>query len=53
MQDAANRARTIVSVVKVFDPEGETVTRGSPYKFTMLNSPEISHLGNTLISPNW
>ena len=37
---------------EVSDPKGETVTCGSPYKFTRLNSPEISHPGKTLISPN-
>ena len=41
------------SMVKVSNPEGETMTCGSPYKFAMLNSPEISHLGKILISPNW
>ena len=40
-------------MVKISDPEGETVTRGSPYKFVLLNSSEISHLGKTHISPNW
>ena len=52
-QDVPNRARTVISVVKVSDPEGETVTCGSLYKFTMLNSPKISDLGKTIISPNW
>ena len=41
-----------MSVVNISEPEGETVTRGSPYKFAMLNSPEISHLGKLCISPN-
>ena len=52
LQDVPDRARNVLSVVKVSDPEGETVTRGSLYKFSMLNSPKISHLGKTLISPN-
>ena len=52
-QDVPDRARTVLSVVKASDPEGETVTRDSLYKFAMLNSPEISHLGKTLIIPNW
>ena len=39
--------------VKVSDPEDDTVTRGSLYNFAMLNSPKTSHLGKTLISPNW
>ena len=51
--NVTDRARTVLFVVKFSDPEGETVTRGSPYKVAMLNSPEISHLGRTLISPNW
>ena len=53
LQLVLDRAWTILSVVKVSDLEGETVTRGSLYKFIMPNSPEISHLGKTLISPNW
>ena len=40
-------------MVKFSDPEGETVTRGSPYNFDMLNSLETSHLGKMLISPNY
>ena len=52
-QDVPDRAQTVLSVVKVSDPEGETVTRGSPYNFYILNSPEISHLGKTIINPNW
>ena len=52
-QDVSDRAQTFVFVVKVLDPKGETVTRGSPYKFTMLNSPEIHYNGKTLISSNW
>ena len=53
LQDVIYRARTLISVVKVSDPEGETVTCGSMYKFAMLNSLEIHPLGKTLISPNW
>ena len=52
-QDVAGRAHTIVSVVRFLDPECEIVTRGSLYKFALLNNPEIPHLGKTLISPNW
>ena len=40
-------------MVKFSDPNDETGTRVSSYKFAMMNSPEISHLGKTLISPNW
>ena len=52
-QDFLNRSRTVLSMVKVSDPEGEKVTHGSIYKFAMLNSPEISHLVKLCISPNW
>ena len=52
-QNVPDRARIVLSVLKVSDPEGETVTCGSLYKFSMLNSPQIHHLGKTLISPNW
>ena len=45
-------AWNLISVVKFLDPEDEPVTRGSPYKCAMLNSPEISHCGKTLMSPN-
>ena len=48
-----DREKTLLFVVKFSHLEGETVTRGSPYKFAIVNSPEISHLGKTLISPNW
>ena len=34
-----DRAWTLLSVVKVSDPEDETVTRGIPHNFVMLNSP--------------
>ena len=52
-QDVPERVQTLLSVVNVSDPEDEIVTRGSPYNFAMLKSPEIGHLGKTLISPNW
>ena len=52
-QDVMDRKQTLNSVVKVSKPEGETMTHGSLYNFSMLNSPEIRHLGKTLISPNW
>ena len=50
-QDVSDRERTVLSVVSILDPEGETVTRGSLYKFAMLNSPQNSHLGKLSISP--
>ena len=53
LQDVPDRAWAVLYVVKFSDPEGETTTRGSSYKFVMLNSPEISHLGKNLINPNW
>ena len=31
-------------MVEVLDPQDETVTRGSPYNFAILNSPETDHL---------
>ena len=52
-QDVPERERTLISMVKVSDPEDETVTHGNPYNFAMMNSPEIGHLGKMLISPNW
>ena len=51
-QDVPYREQTVLSVVKVLDSDDETGTRGSTYKFDMLNSLEISHLGKTLISTN-
>ena len=51
-QDVPERAWTLLSVVKISNPEDETVTHGSPYKFTLLNSPKMSHVGKTRISPN-
>ena len=53
LQDFPDREQTLLYVVKVSELEGQTVTHGSLYKFVMLNSPEISHLGKTLISHNW
>ena len=40
-------------MVNVSDPDDETLTCGSKYKFAMMNSIEIFHLGKTLISSNW
>ena len=50
-QDVADRAQTVVSVVRFLDPECETVTRGSLYKFVMLNNPQNSHLRKLSIIP--
>ena len=46
-------AWTLISVVKFSDLADEIGTRGSPYKFTIFNSPEISQLGKNLIRLNW
>ena len=40
-------------MVKISDLEADTVTRGSLYKFAMLNSPKNTHLGKLNISPTW
>ena len=53
LQDVLDRAQTVISMIKVSDPEGETLTHGRLYKFDMLNSPEKIHHRKTLISPNW
>ena len=53
LKDFLDRTHTLFSVVKVSDHEGEPVTRGSLYKFAMLNSLEINHLGKNFIIPNW
>ena len=53
LQDVPDREQTLIYVVKVLDPEGETMASGSLYKFSMLNSPETSHLRKNIISPNW
>ena len=52
-QDVPKSAETVTSLVKVSDPDDETWTRGNLYKFSMMNNPEIRHLGKTLIIPNW
>ena len=52
-QDVPDRAWIVLFVVKFLDPDDETVTCGGIYKLSMMNSLERSHLGKTLISPNW
>ena len=32
-------------MVQILEPEDETVTRGSPYNFVVLNSPVTGHRG--------
>ena len=53
LQDFLDRKHNLISLVKVSDPDDETRIHGSPYKLSILNSPEIRHLGKTLISANW
>ena len=53
LQDVPNRERTFISLENFLDLDDETGIHGSPYKFAMLNNPEISHLGKNIISPNW
>ena len=53
LEDFTERARTVLSVVRVSDSEDETMTREIPYNFAVLNSPVTSHLGKMIISPNW
>ena len=44
-EDVPDSAWTVISVVRISDPEDEIVTRGSPYNLAMLNSHEIGHIG--------
>ena len=52
-QDVPDREQTVLFVVKVSNHEDKIGTHGSPYKFSMLKSLKIRHLGKTLISPNF
>ena len=52
LQNVLDREQTVCSMVKFVYLDDETVTHGSLYKFAMMNSPEISHLGKNLISPH-
>ena len=52
-EDVPERKWNVLFVVEYSDPEDETVTCGSPYKFAVLNSPVTGHLGKMIISPNW
>ena len=51
LQDVQCRARNLIYVVNISDPEGEIVTRGSLYKLYMWKIVERRHLGKTIISP--
>ena len=53
LEGVPDRAQTLIYVVKVLDPDDEIMTHGSPYKFSMLNSPQKNHLGKLGISPIW
>ena len=52
LKDFIDREWTLIYVVNVSYHDGEIGTRGIPYKFAMMNSSEISHIGKNLISPN-
>ena len=52
-EDVPKWAQILIFMVQVSDPEDETVTHVSPYKFIVLNSPVTGHLGKMIISPNW
>ena len=52
-EDVLEIARTILFVVRISEPEDETVTRGMPYNFTVLNIPVTGHLGKMIINPKW
>ena len=52
-EDVPERARTVLSVVQISEPEYEPVTCGMPYNFTVLNRPVTGHLGKMIIDPNW
>ena len=53
LQDVPDREQIVIPVIKVLDPDDETRTCRSPYKFSIRNNPEICHIGKTFISPNW
>ena len=52
-EDLLEMAWNLISLVEFSDPEYETVTRGSPYNFVVLNNPVTGHLGKIIISPTW
>ena len=52
-KDVKYREWNLISMVKIYDPDDETCTCGSPCKFAILNNLERSHLGKNIISPNW
>ena len=43
----------VVSMALFLDPKCEIMKHGNPYKFSILNSPQNSHLGKMNISPTW
>ena len=52
-EDVSEREWNVTFVVCVSDLEDETVTRGSPYNFVVLNNLVTGHLGKMIISPDW
>ena len=52
-EDVPEREWNVCSMEEVSYPKYETLTRGSPYNFTILNSPVTSHIGKMIINPNW
>ena len=53
LEDVPEWEWNVIFLVEYLDPEYETVTRGIPYNFTVLNSPVTGHLGKMIISTNW
>ena len=52
-KDVREKSQTVLSVVQILEPEDESVTRGMPYNFTVLNNLVTGHLGKMIINPNW
>ena len=52
-ENVPEREQIVIFVVQVLDLEDEPVTCGSPYNFTVLNSPVTGHCGKSIINPNW
>ena len=40
-------------MVRSLEPEDETIIRGRPYNFDVLNIPVTGHLGKRIINKNW
>ena len=52
-EDVPERARTLISVVRISDSEDEPVTRGIPYNFVVPKILVTSHLGKRIINTKW